>query len=62
MKVGGGMGPVTTGDGNREVSPKLASLRAAIQRGLNDVAAGRVIDGDEAFAKLAAKHFPHRVA
>ena len=40
---------------------KLAALRAAIQRGRDDIAAGRVIDGETAFAQLAAKHFPNRM-
>ncbi len=39
---------------------KLAKLRAAIQRGCDDIAAGRVMDGEVAFQKLAAKHFPNR--
>ncbi|MDO8605454.1 MAG: hypothetical protein Q7R40_02855 [Phaeospirillum sp.] len=39
---------------------KRAALRAAIQRGRDDIAAGRVIDGETAFAQLAAKHFPNR--
>lgn len=40
---------------------KLAALRAAIQKGRDDIAAGRVIDGETAFANLAAKHFPNRM-
>ncbi|MBF0327129.1 hypothetical protein [Magnetospirillum moscoviense] len=40
---------------------KLAKLRAAIQKGRDEIAAGRVIDGETAFAELAAKHFPHRM-
>jgi hypothetical protein len=33
-------------------------LRAGIDRGRADVAAGRVVDGEEMFARLRAKHFP----
>ena len=39
---------------------KRAALRAAIQKGRDEIAAGLSIDGKEAFAKLAAKHFPGR--
>lgn len=39
---------------------KLTALRAAIQEGCDDIAAGRVLDGDTAFAKLRDKHFPNR--
>jgi prevent-host-death family protein len=35
---------------------KLEQLRAEIQKGLDDVAAGRVVDGKEAFRKLRAKY------
>jgi predicted transcriptional regulator len=34
---------------------KLAILDLAIQRGLADVTAGRVVDADDLFAKLEAK-------
>jgi hypothetical protein len=39
---------------------KLMALRAAIQKGCEDIAAGRVIDGKTAFNKLRDKHFPGR--
>ncbi len=31
---------------------KLAALRAEIRQGLDDIAAGRTVDGGEAFARL----------
>ncbi|MBF0268676.1 MAG: hypothetical protein HQL44_08790 [Alphaproteobacteria bacterium] len=39
---------------------KLVALRAAIQKGRDDIAAGRFVDGEAAFAELRAKHFPNR--
>jgi len=39
---------------------KLTALRAAVQRGRDDIAAGRCAEGDEAFARLSQKHFPGR--
>jgi hypothetical protein len=39
---------------------KLAALRAAIQKGRDDIAAGKVIDGEAAFAELRDKYFPAR--
>lgn len=39
---------------------KLAALRAAIQKGRDEIAAGQAIDGETAFAELAAKHFPDK--
>ena len=39
---------------------KRHSLRVAIQRGRDDVAAGRKLTGQEAFNSLKAKHFPNR--
>ncbi len=34
---------------------KLASLRAEIRKGLDEIEAGRVVDGDEAFKALRAR-------
>lgn len=39
---------------------KRAALRAAIQKGRDEIAAGHTIDGEAAFAQLATKHFPGR--
>lgn len=39
----------------------IANIRAGIDRGRADVAAGRVVDGEEMFARLRAKHFPEDV-
>ncbi|MFL6845615.1 MAG: hypothetical protein ACJ8ER_12125 [Allosphingosinicella sp.] len=39
-------------DGEREA--RLAQLRAAIQRGIDDADAGRVVDVDEAFDRIEA--------
>lgn len=36
----------------------LENVRAGIDRGRADIAAGRVVDGEEMFARLRAKHFP----
>jgi antitoxin ParD1/3/4 len=38
----------------REREARLAALRAAIQRGIDDAKAGRVIDLDEAFDQVEA--------
>lgn len=35
---------------------KLERLRAEIQKGLDDIAAGRVVDGKVAFRRLRAKY------
>lgn len=39
---------------------KLTALRSAIQKGCDDIDAGRVLDGEKAFALLRDKHFPNR--
>jgi hypothetical protein len=39
---------------------KRAALRAAIQKGRDEIAAGHYLDGEAAFAELAVKHFPNR--
>ncbi|HET9639843.1 MAG TPA: hypothetical protein VFP12_11615 [Allosphingosinicella sp.] len=41
-------------DREREREAHLTALRAAVQRGLDDVAAGRVVDLDEAFDQVEA--------
>ncbi len=40
---------------------KQAMLRAALQKGHDDIAAGRFIDGKASFEELAEKHFPNRI-
>jgi predicted transcriptional regulator len=40
---------------------KWAALRAAIQKGRDEIAAGLAIDGEDVFARLRAKHFPETV-
>ncbi len=40
---------------------KRAALRAAIQRGRDEVAAGQVVDGETMFAELRAELFPDTV-
>ena len=39
---------------------KRAALRAALQRGRDEIAAGHFVEGEVAFAELAKKHFPGR--
>ncbi|MBI5121115.1 MAG: hypothetical protein HZA67_08925 [Rhodospirillales bacterium] len=39
---------------------KLAALRAAVQAGLADIEAGRLIDSEVVHAELNAKYFPER--
>ena len=39
-------------DSEDEYAIKLEYLRAAIQKGLDDVAAGRVVDGEVVFRRL----------
>ena len=38
--------------GSREREARVAELRAAVKRGLEDVEAGRVVDLDEAFDRI----------
>ncbi len=40
---------------------KLSALRAGIQRGRDDIAAGRVIDGETLFAELRTEFFPDTI-
>lgn len=40
---------------------KRAALRAAIQRGRDEIAAGQVIEGEAMFAELRAEFFPDTV-
>lgn len=39
---------------------KLANLRAAIQKGRDEIAAGKFLDGETAFEKLRAEYFPDK--
>ena len=38
----------------REREAQIAAVRAAVQRGLDDVKAGRVVDAEEGFAEIYA--------
>ena len=40
---------------------KRGALRAAIQTGRDEIAAGLAIDGEDVLARLRAKHFPETV-
>lgn len=40
---------------------KLAVVRAAIQKGRDEIAAGHFVNGGTAFTQLAAKHFPNKL-
>jgi predicted transcriptional regulator len=54
IEPGESASPEATADSHSEREARLASLRAAIQRGIDDADAGRVVDLDEAFDRIEA--------
>ena len=58
--VPGSLYRVTVQEVEETDEEKRASLRAAIQKGRDEIAAGLAIDGKTAFAELRAEFFPDR--